>query len=211
MRSLVLGGLASALLLTGCLSPRQASPPTRETPAGTVEMFKVHARQRNYAGEWDILSTAFKERINQKADRHVDAADYSQARVAAMRDSQAQLAEQALQTAIVTRTQQIDANTVTATVQTSGGPFARSAQIRMVREQRWELFVTGQSEPYSGDVNDPSFTAERQADGSYHVVFRPERGDPQVTPVPAAQVREYRTSSKWYVDSLGELESQFFQ
>jgi hypothetical protein len=209
MRRSVVFSVLMALALPGCLSPRQGATPTRTTPAGTVEMFKQFARQGDRAGEWDVLSPGLKQRLAQRVGREVDLADYIQARSAYRNNSQVRLAEQALQTAIVTNTRQVDANTVMATIQTSGGPFARSANIRMIRLERWMLWVHGQDEPYQGTVGDPEFTASRQGDGSYVIAFRSADGRVSQEVVPAQQVRNYETASKWYVDHLGELESQF--
>jgi len=211
MRGGVVVSLLCALAAGGCAA-RQGAPPTRETAAGTVEMFKLHARQGDRAGEWDILSPGLKQRFSQRAGRQLDAADYVQARNAYRNDPQAKLAEQMLQTAIVRREEPAGPNAVWATIVTSGGPFGRSARIKMVKLDIWELRVAGEPEPYTGQVGDPTFGVEKRPDGSYDVIYRAGPGaEEQRTNVPASQVLGYRVTSKWYVDDLGELENQFVQ
>ena len=63
----------AAFAFSGCFSARQATAPSRDTPSGTVEMFKLYARKGDPAGEWDVLSPGLKQRISQQAGRKVDA------------------------------------------------------------------------------------------------------------------------------------------
>lgn len=204
--------LLAALGFSGCFSPRQAAPPSRDTPAGTVEMFKLYARRGDPAGEWDILSPGLKQRISQQAGRAVDEADYVQYRRQLRSNAQVRAAENILQTAIVTGTQQVDANTVVANVRTAGGPLARSARIRMVRITRWALYTNDSEEPYTGFSGDPMFGVEPRADGSYVVWQRMNPNAPrQDTVVPASNVRDFQQVPQWYVDDLGGLEQQFMQ
>lgn len=204
MRMIALSSVLLAFAAVGCMA-RQATAPTRATPSGTVEMFKLHARYGNRAGEWDILSPAFKRRLSEQAGRTVDVADYVQARDMYRSDPRVQAAEQMLQTAIVTRTQSLGPDRVRATIVTSGGPFSQSGAITMVRLQTWEVFVAGAPQPYSGFVGDPAFQAAKQSDGSF-VISAEGR---VVQSIPADRVREYRVGSSWYVDDLGDLEKQF--
>ncbi len=204
--------LVAALGLAGCFSPRQATPPSRDTPAGTVEMFKLYARRGQPGGEWDILSPGLKQRVSQQAGRQIDKTDYIQYRKQLRNDARVRAAENILQTAIVVNTQQVDPNTVLATVRTSGGPLARTARIRMVRLTTWQLYTADSDEPYWGFANDPLIGVEPQPDGSYVVWSRrsPDAA-PRRTTVPAAQVRDFKQVSAWYVDDLGGLEQQFMQ
>ncbi len=212
MRVHVVFGLLGALALGGCFSPRQAAPPSRETPAGTVEMFKQFARRGDPAGEWDILSPDLKRRLGQQAGRTIDLADYTAARQAYRNDPRVRAAENLLQTAIVRQTQPTGPDRVMATVVTSGGPLARSANLQMVRLTKWELSVNGQAEPYWGFTSDPLFGADRQSDGSYVVWYRQDpNGARSEQRIPASDVRNYHQTSAWYVDDLGGLESQFLQ
>ena len=199
------------LTLTGCFKARQAEPPSRATPAGTVEMFKAYARQRNREGEWDILSPAFKERLSQRAGRNVDLADWVQARDMYSTDPRVAQAERFLQNAVVVNTVPDGPNAVKATIQVSGGPFiSKSGIIRMVKLDRWELYVRGQTEPYTGTNNDPLFGVEPQADGSYVIWYRDTPGGARSEEViPAADVANFVRDGRWYVDHLGDLEGQF--
>jgi len=200
----------AAFAFSGCFSARQATAPSRDTPSGTVEMFKLYARKGDPAGEWDVLSPGLKQRISQQAGRKVDEADYIQYRKSLRRDTRVRAAENILQTAVVVNTQQVDANTVFAFVRTSGGPLAKSARIRMIRLTRWALYTTDSSEPFWGHSNDPLFGIESRPDGSYVIWSRTTPGGPRNDQViPASQVRDFKQVSQWYVDDLGGLEKQF--
>ena len=212
MKIHVVAIVLAAVGLSGCFSPRQGATPSRDTPEGTVEMFKVYARRGDPAGEWDILSPGLKQRLSQQAGRTIDLADYSQARQMYRGDPRVRAAENMLQTAIVRKTTPIDANTVSVFVQTSGGPLAKSANLKMVKLSRWQLFVRGQDEPYWGFTNDRNFGAERRPDGSFVIWSRGQPGGPRTENViPASDVANYTTDAQWYVDDLGGLESQFIQ
>ncbi len=198
--------LVVALLAGGC-SARQATAPSRATPSGTVEMFKLKARYGDRSGEWDILSPGFKERLSQQAGRTVDVADYTQARNMYRGDTKVQLAEKMLQTAIATSVRQVGPDRARVAIQTSGGPFAKSGEIGMVRLQTWKLQPAGGTQTYSGFVGDPMLAATKQADGSFIVTS----GGRVVATIPANQVASYRTEAYWYVDDLGGMEQQFMQ
>lgn len=199
--------LLAVLSLAAACAARQATAPTRATPSGTVEMFKMYARYGNRSGEWDILSPGFKERLSQQAGRQIDRADYMQARDMYRGDPRVQAAEKMLQTAIVVREEPLGPGRVRATIRTAGGPFAQSGQVTMVQLQSWKLKRAGQDEPWSGYVGDPLLAAAKQADGSYVIT---SNGKVLAT-VPADQVESYTTESSWYVDDLGGMERQFFQ
>lgn len=202
--------LAVLVLAAGCVSRPPAPPPSRDTPAGTVEMFKKYAREGNYAGEWDILSPGLKQRINQMAGRNVDVGDYMQARRQARTDPQMAQAEQALQTAFVSGQRQTGPNTMTVIVTATRGPFSKSAPVRMIKQDRWELSVVGSDEPYWGFVDDPTFGVEKQPDGSFIVWSRASAGAQRTEQrIPASDVRAYGVTSRWYLDDLGGLEQQF--
>ena len=208
MRTIVVALSCLILIATlqGCAA-RQATEPTRATPSGTVEMFKMHARYGDRSGEWDILSPGFKRRLSAQAGRTVDVADYVHARDAYRGDPRVRAAEQLLQTAIVVNTEQLSPDRVRASIRTSGGPLAQSGQIGMVRLQVWKLFVSGEPQPYSGYVGDPTFGATRGADGSFVITVDGQA----VQTIPAAQVTDYKVEALWYVDDLGGLEQQFMQ
>lgn len=212
MRIQVAAVLIAAFALSGCFSPRQAAPPSRDNPTGTIEMFKLYARQGDPAGEWDILSPGLKERLSQRAGRTIDLADYTAARTSYRSDPRVRAAESMLQTAVVRQTTPVGPDRVQAFVQTSGGPLARSATLNMVRLTKWQLFVRSQNEPYWGFTSDPLFGADRQPDGSYVVWFRSEPGAQRSEQlVAASDVVDYKSVAQWYVDDLGGLESQFLQ
>ena len=198
--------LVVAFCAIGCAA-RQATAPTRATPSGTVEMFKVKARYGDREGEWDILSPDFKARLSQQVGRNVDVADYTQARDMYRGDAKVQLAEKMLQTAIATSVRQVGADRARVAIQTSGGPFAKSGEIGMVRLQTWKLQPTGGGQAYSGFVGDPMLAATKQADGSYVI----SSNGNTISTVPANQVADYRVETYWYVDDLGGMEQQFMQ
>lgn len=198
--------LAASFLGMGCAA-RQATAPTRATPSGTVEMFKLKARYGDRSGEWDILSPDFKRRLSERAGRTVDVADYTQAREMYRGDPQVQLAEKMLQTAIAKNVRQVGPDRVRVVIQTSGGPFAKSGEIGMVRLQSWTLQPVGSPQAYQGFVGDPTLAATKQADGSYVITAN---GNTLAT-IPANQVAGYEVESHWYVDDLGGMEQQFLQ
>jgi len=198
--------LAFALLATACAA-RQATAPTRASPSGTVEMFKMYARYGDRSGEWDILSPDFKQRLSQQAGRTIDVGDYTQARQMYRGDPRVQAAEKMLQTAIVVREDPVGPGRVRATIRTAGGPFAQSGQITMVQIQSWRLQQAGKSQTWSGYVGNPTLAAEKQADGSYVMTSNGR----VVATIPANEVESYRVESAWYVDDLGGMESQFLQ
>ena len=196
--------LAVGFLGIGCAA-RQATAPTRATPSGTVEMFKMKARYGDRSGEWDILSPDFKARISQQAGRTVDVADYTHARDMYRGNPQVQMAEKMLQTAIATNVRQVGPDRARLVIQTSGGPFAKSGEIGMVRLQTWKLQPVGGGQAYSGFVGDPMLAATKQADGSFVI----SSNGNTIATVPANQVADYRVESNWYVDDLGGMEQQF--
>ena len=198
--------LVVAFLAAGCAA-RQATAPDRATPSGTVEMFKMKARYGDRTGEWDILSPDFKARLSQQVGRTIDVADYTQARDMYRGDPQVKLAEKMLQTAIATNVRQVGPDRARVAIQTSGGPFAKSGEIGMVRLQTWKLQPVGGAQAYSGFVGDPMLAATKQADGSFVVTS----GGNTIATVPANQVADYKVESYWYVDDLGGMEQQFLQ
>jgi hypothetical protein len=202
--------LVLVLLLAGCVSRPPTPPATRATPEGTVELFKLYARQGDPAGEWDILSPNLKARLSREMGRQVDVADYVQARNAARNDPRLNDAERALQTVFVSGQSPLGPDARAVNVTATQGPFSKSAVIRMIRMQQWQLRVADKPEPYWGMVNDPTFGAEKQADGSYVVWYRPQPGAARSEErIPAASVLGYTVTERWYVDDLGGLENAF--
>ncbi len=196
-------GIALCLLL---IVPACGSvPATRETPEGTVEMFKVLHRKGDRAGEWDILSPNFKRRLSQRAGRNVDVADFEAVLETMRKDPKVRLAERLLQTATVTGQQTVDENTARVTIR-AGGPLGKSATITMRRLSKWQLTVLGDPQPYWGIVGDPDIGVERGTDGSYTVWTGGGEGWRQS--FGASEVESYTVASQWYVDDLGELEQQ---
>lgn len=208
MRHVLTPVLVLVLLATsGCAS---GVAPSRESPAGTIEQFKVASRLRDYHEQWDILSPNLKRRLSDRAGRNLDFGDYRTFMNAQRNDPQVKNAEAALQAAQVGRVVMHDANRATATV---SGPMGLggSYQIGMVRLDRWELEIKGDPQPYDGIVGDIDSRITRAADGSYIVTMHdPHTGSETWRQVfPAADVESYKVVSKWYVDDLGDLEAQF--
>lgn len=199
MKSLTIA-LTILLIIPACGS----GPATRETPEGTVEMFKLYNKKGDRAGEWDVLSPNFKRRISQRAGRNVDLADYETIIETYRQDPKVRLAETLLQTATVTDKQEIDENTTRVTIR-AGGPLGKSATVTMRRLMKWELKTTTDPEPYWGIVGDESIQLTRGADGSYTV----GTGGGWSQTFAASEVESYNVSNQWYVDDLGELEGDF--
>lgn len=197
------------LVVAGCVSRPPAPPATRTTPEGTVELFKVFARQGDSEGEWDILSPNLKARMSQQFGRTVDLADYIQARNVARTDPNLRRAERALQTVFVQSQQEIAPGTRLVTVVASEGPFSQAGQIRMIELRRWELTTRDSAEPFWGIVGDPEFGVDKLPDGSYRVWYQAPGAARSEQVVPANQVTGYTVDSRWYVDDLGGLEQHF--
>lgn len=199
--------LAIAVVTVGCSSGGRA---TRETPAGTIEQFKVAARLQNHEEEWDILSPGLKRRLSEMAGRSLDYGDYVTFIQSQKNSPEYRQAMTALQAAQVGRVVMHNANRATATI---SGPMGIGGRydVGMIRLDRWELVTTDDPQPYSGIVGDNDVQLTRGADGSYTVTMRDPRTGEQTWSQSFApnEVQSYEVSSKWYVDDLGGLESQF--
>jgi hypothetical protein len=199
--------LAIAVVVAGCSSGGRA---TRETPAGTIEQFKVAARIQNHEEEWDILSPDLKRRLSKMAGRSIDYADYVTFINSQKSSPEYRQAMTALQAAQVGRVVMHSANRATATI---SGPMGIGGQhqVGMVRLDRWELLTRDDPQPYNGIVGDPDIRVTRGSDGGYTVTMHnPATGqETWRQSFPATDVTNYTVASKWYVDDLGGLESQF--
>jgi hypothetical protein len=207
MRPLLPALLPALLVASGCASPPRV-PPSRESPEAMVELFKVMDRKQDWGGQWDLLSPGLKQRLSRRAGRNVDPADYASARNAYRNDPMVRTAEQLLQTAQVRRVQPDGPNAAYVVVQALR-PVGKSARIRMVKMDRWELYTAGDPEPYWGITGDPLMTVERMADGGYAVLTRASAaGEWKRMDFPSDQVERFATSSVWYIDDLGGLEAE---
>ncbi len=205
----ILALAVSGLLFSACATT--SGPRTRETPAGTVELFKYFASRDDRAGEWDILSPDFKRRLSEQAGRNVDLADYEFVRATSRKDARVRAAENALKTVKVRQVQAQGANRAAVTVNALGG-LSKSATIGMVRLQTWELLTIDDPDPYWGNVGDPLIGIESTGDGGYVVWTRATpNGEKTNMTFPASQVKSYQSVTKWYVDDLGGLEDQFME
>lgn len=196
--------LAIALTVLLIIPACGSVPATRETPEGTVEMFKAFNKRGDRAGEWDILSPGLKRRLSQRAGRNVDLADYETIIETYRKDTRVRLAETLLQTATVTDKQMVSEDTARVTIQ-AGGPLGKSATVTMRRLMKWELQTVSDPEPYWGIVGDAAIQITRGADGSYTL----STPDGWTETFAASEVEAYNVSNQWYVDSLGELEGDF--
>ncbi len=202
-------GAVCAVVLSACASAPRV-PPSRDTPEATVELFKVMDRRRDWAGEWDLLSPALKQRLSARAGRNVDPGDYASARNAYRGDPRVGAAEQLLQTAQCRHIELMGDDLAYVTVQALR-PVGRSVRVRMVRLERWELWVAGDPEPYWGIRGDPLMDVERRPDGGYAVLSRATPAeDFRRTEFSADQVRSFGTRRQWYLDDLGGIEAELF-
>ncbi len=202
--------LVSSFFLAACATT--SGPRTRETPAGTVELFKFFEQKGDRAGQWDILSPDFKRRLSDQAGRNVDLADYEYIRNASRSDPRVRAAEEAVGTVSVQRVRPQGPNRAAVTVNVLGKLIGKNATIGMVRLEAWELTTVDDPEPYWGIVGDPLIGIESTGDGGYVVWTRATpNGQKTRMTFPASQVKGYRSVSKWYVDDLGGLEEQFMQ
>ena len=168
------------------------------------------ARIQNREEEWDILSPNLKRRLSQMAGRNLDFGDYVTFVNSQKSSPEYRQAMTALQAAQVGRVVMHSANRATATI---SGPMGigGSYQVGMIRLDQWELLIKDDPQPYNGIVGDTDVTVTRGSDGSYTVTMRnPQTGEQTwaQTFLPD-EVESYAVSSKWYVDDLGGLESQF--
>ncbi|MGE0192784.1 MAG: hypothetical protein AB7T63_12180 [Planctomycetota bacterium] len=192
---------AFALTLTACGSPGVAA--TRSTPDGTVQWFKAQASNKNYANEWDALSPGLKRRLSQSAGRNVDLGDYIFMRNKLQENPQVRFAEQFIDFASISSPRMNGPNQARVTV----GAFGNNTDLGLVRLQRWELWINGENQPYTGTLGDPAIRAEEQPDGTVVVV---QQGlEPLV--FEKRQVGRYQVIDQWYIDDLGNMEQQFLR
>ncbi len=190
-----------ALALTACGSA--GVPATRSTPDGTVQWFKQQAEARNYTNEWDALSPGLKERLSRAAGRNVDLGDYIFMRNKLQENPEVRFAEQFIGFASIGTPRFDGPNRARVTVDALGN----GTDLGLVRLQRWELWVRGENQPYTGTVGDPAIRAEEHADGTVHVI---QQGLEPIT-FSKAQVQRNQILDQWYIDDLGAMEQQFLR
>lgn len=192
---------AFALTLTACGSA--GVPATRSTPDGTVQWFKGQAKARNYANEWDALSPGLKARLSRAAGRNVDLGDYIFMRNKLQENPEVRFAEQFIDFASISSPRMSGANQARVTV----GALGNNTDLGLVRLQRWELWIRGENQPYTGTLGDPAIRAEQQPDGTVVVV---QQGLEPLT-FSKGEVMKYQVLDQWYVDDLGNMEQQFLR
>lgn len=204
-------GLA-ALVMAGCASPGSSVTPTRANPTGTVETFKVALSRDDFGTMWDVLSPNFKKRLSQRAGRNIDQADFEMAWKSMRSDARVQLAENLLESARVTDVQMRGQDSANVTVVAGpGGPLGKTINGGMVRLITWELRVAGDPQPFTGIVGSETIGIERGGDGGYVVWTRASAAEQKLRDAYApSEVESYNAAARWYVDSLGDLEAQFF-
>ena len=197
--------LLTALAAIGC-STVESVPATRNTPGGTIEMFKKATARKDYKAEWEIFSPGFQRRISRMAGRNVDFADYALARRTMRRDTRVQIAETLLGQAVVRNVSMQGQDRARVRVD---APLGKTINTGLVRLTKWQLYVTGDSQPYEGFSTDRTVRYERGPGGSYTVVSQFDPGSaPTKETFSADQVRNFREVSLWYIDDLGGMEQQ---
>ncbi|MDJ0974893.1 MAG: hypothetical protein QNJ98_10575 [Planctomycetota bacterium] len=184
----------------------------RDTPQAALGRLKRAVAQRNYAGEWATVSFGFKQRMNKRAGRTIDPSDYEMFRREQRRDPQVRQVERFMRTARMGRVRYDGKGYASATI-TFGGPlfFGRSIRVRLVNHHLWRLDVKGESQPYWGYKDSRLLSATRNKDGSYTIKSQNDKGEVEYSETFAAsEVVRYREFTKWYFDSFGRMETQFF-
>jgi hypothetical protein len=202
MRSLVVICVGVAALSLSACGANNA-PPSRSTPDGTVSWFKRAAEQRNYANEWDALSPGFKQRLSRSAGRNVDLGDYIFMRNKLQENPQVKFAEQFMGFASISKPKYTGQNQARVNVDALGN----GTDLGLIKLQRWELFVVGENQAYTGTLGDPAIRAEQQPDGSVVVI---QQGLEPLS-FTKGQVRKYQVVDQWYIDDLGAMEQQFLR
>lgn len=195
----------AAFAVAGCVSV-ESVPATRNTPGGTIEMFKKATAAKNYKAEWDTFSPGFQRRISRMAGRNVDFADYALARRTMRRDTRVQIAESLLGAAVVRNVQMRGEDAARVRVD---APLGKRIDVGLVRLSKWQLYVVGDDQPWEGFTNNSSVRYEKGADGSYTIYsqFDPNAA-PSVETFRADQVSSFKEVSLWYIDDLGGMEAQ---
>ena len=198
----------SLFFLAGCGSlptlPGLGPSANRSTPEGTVAFFKKAASSKNYASEWATLSPAFKKRLSRSAGRNVDLGDYTFMRTKLQENPQVKFAESLIGFASI-GSPSVQGNRARLTV----GALGKSTDLGLVRLSKWELVIIGEeSQPYSGTIGDRAIRAEQQPDGSvvvHQAGLEPLRFQKN-------EIRSFREGvAEWYIDDLGQMESQFLR
>jgi len=214
-RSLVILLPLIALLVGGAGGRRTRQPrvaqPQMPTPHRTLQQLKNAVATKDRAGEWRTLSPGLKLRINRRAGRNIDVADYTLYRNSNARDPQIRRVESELRRARINYTRYHGAGRATVGIRFGGRLIGKTIGVQMVNHAFWQLRVRGERQPYWGFVGDKSIKAVKGEDGSYTVQTRNRAGKVTWSQTwPAKDVLSYRTLTKWYFDNFGAFENEFF-
>lgn len=210
MRRLALPLLLMSAVVLGAAKPKVSST---DTPRRAFARLKRAVAKRNYAAEWATLSPGFKARMNKRAGRTIDAADYETARRANQKDPEIRKAERYLRSASLSVLRYNKNGTAQVSIR-FGGPliFGTSVRARMIHLKLWRLEIKDETQPYWGFTNDRNLDADQAADGSVTIRSQDEKG--KITyeeTFPKERVKKFIVFTKWFFDHLGEMEDRFFQ
>jgi hypothetical protein len=185
----------------------------RGTPMETLERFKAAFARDNPAGEWETLSPGFKARMSRMAGRVLDVGDYIAVRNAHRNDPRIRELRQWLPTAHMTNIH-YDGKGYASVIIRFGAPLllGKDFKVTMVNHKLWELHIRGEAQPYWGFSDDNSikayFDRKRQ---EWLVVTRDKKGKITWQKRWPKDQGSYRTLTRWYFHSFGEVEQQFLK
>ena len=199
-----------AIAVLVLLAGSEAAAVGGRSPQDALARLKRAVASGDRAGEWALLSPAFKRRLNRKAGRVVDLGDYSAIREIQRGDGQIREAEGALRNARVKKVRYDGRGFARVTLRV-GGFVGQYIEVGMVHHAHWELRVKGEPDPYWGFAGDKSIRAVRGKDGSYTVSTHDEKGKVVWKETfPKKKVVSFQRTSSWYFNSLGAVEDQLF-
>ena len=207
--------LALLLLATGLLggcglfgSPNSARSVerrltlNRETPEGTYEYFKEMAARGEFGAEWDTFSPNFKRMLNQAVGRNVDVADYNLARQTIATNSQKDM-QLLLASSLSARPDYQNDRVAFLTIQDGAG---RTVRPRMIKLTKWELYIRGESDPYSDFIRSAGEAVQIGPDGSITArITPPGYSAGAIRTFTPDQIESFKIESRWYVDDFGGL------
>lgn len=202
--------LLSAVILSGADRPKRTYT---DTPQRAFARLKRAVAKKDRAAEWALLSPGFKKRMNKRAGRVVDLADYEMARNANAKDPEIRQAERYLRSARMTVLRYTKGGQAQVSVR-FGGPlfFGTSIRARMIHLELWRVEIHGETQPYWGFTGDRNLDAKYGPDGG--VVIRSYDAKGKVTyeeKFAKKDVKKFTVFTKWFFDSFGKLEERFFQ
>lgn len=174
----------------------------RETPEGTYEYFKEMATRGEFGAEWDTFSPNFKRLLNQAVGRNVDVADYNLARQTIATNSQQDM-QLLLASSLTGRPDYQNDRVAYLTIQDGAG---RTVRPRMIKLTKWELYIRGESDPYSDFIRSAGEAVQIGPDGSITArITPPGYSASSIRTFTPDQIESFKIESRWYVDDFGGL------